>query len=78
MLFSNDLEVITNHISKKLQCRKEKWRKILKTLFLIEHVLKTGSNNFVDSMRGMTYQLRNLNSFSYIDENRNDKGETSK
>ncbi|MCQ2819256.1 MAG: hypothetical protein MJ252_18490 [archaeon] len=66
------------HIQKKLNCSKEKWRKILKCLFLIEHLLRTGSNSFVDSMRQMTYQLKNLNTFSYIDETRADKGETSK
>ena len=63
---------------KKLLCRKEKWRKILKDLFLIEHILKTGSMRFVDSMRNETSKIRNLNNFSYIDENRADKGETSK
>lgn len=76
--FSADLQVIVNHISKKLNCRKEKWRKILKCLFLVEHVLKTGSLNFYDSMRSLSYQFKNLNTFSYIDENRADKGETSK
>ena len=32
---------------------------------------------FVDSMRNETSKIRNLNNFSYIDENRSDKGETS-
>ena len=33
---------------------------------------------FADSMRNETSKIRNLNNFSYIDENRADKGETSK
>jgi hypothetical protein len=33
---------------------------------------------FADSMRNETSKIRNLNNFSYIDENRSDKGETSK
>jgi hypothetical protein len=59
-------------------CKKEKWRKILKDLFLIEHILKTGSLRFADAMRDEQYKIKNLNNFSYIDENRADKGETSK
>jgi hypothetical protein len=59
-------------------CKKEKWRKILKDLFLIEHILKTGSLHFADAMRDEQYKIKNLNNFSYIDENRADKGETSK
>lgn len=65
------------HVLKRLECKKEKWRKILKTLFLIEHILKTGSPNFVDSMKSDMYKLKNLSSFSFIDSNRSDKGETS-
>ena len=48
-----------------------------KTLFLIEHILKVGSTNFVETMRSELYKIKNLNSFSYIDTNRSDKGETS-
>ena len=70
--------MIVNHCIKKLESKKEKWRKILKTLFLIEHILKTGSPNFVDSMRSEMYKLKNLNSFSFMDTNKTDKGETSK
>ena len=44
----------------------------------MEHILKTGSMNFYDQMKSLSYQFRNLNTFSYIDENRVDKGETSK
>jgi hypothetical protein len=76
--FSSDFQVIVNHCFRKLECKKEKWRKILKTLFLIEHILKTGSSNFADSMKSEMYKIKNLKSFSYIDTNRSDKGETSK
>ena len=73
-----DLSVIVAHVSKKLNCRGGKGRKILKCLFLVEHLLKTGSNEFYDAMRGIQYQFKNLYSFSYIDENNADKGEESK
>lgn len=74
----DELNMITQHISKKLNCGGEKWRKILKCLFLVEHLLKTGSYDFYDSMKGIQYQFKNLYTFSYIDENRADKGEESK
>lgn len=32
---------------------------------------------FADAMRNESSKLRNLNNFTYIDENRSDKGETS-
>ena len=72
-----DLNVIVAHVAKKLNCRGEKWRKILKCLFLVQHLLKTGSNDFYDAMRGMQYLFKNLYTFSYIDENNADKGEES-
>ena len=33
---------------------------------------------FADAMRNESSKIRNLNNFTYIDENRSDKGETSK
>jgi hypothetical protein len=66
-----------NHISKKLQAPAFKWRKVLKTLFLIEHLLKVGAPKCYDSLKGEVYQLRNLQNFSFIDHNKADKGETS-
>jgi hypothetical protein len=74
---SHDYKVILTHCLKKLECKKEKWRKILKTLFLVEHILKTGSGNFYDAMRQDISKLKYLHSFSFMDETKADKGETS-
>lgn len=49
----------------------------IKTLFLIEHLLRSGSSNFVDSIRSEMSRLKYLTSFSFYDEKRIDKGETS-
>lgn len=47
-------------------------------MFLIEHILKTGSANFYDSMRQEISKLKYLHSFSFVDdESKADKGETS-
>ena len=58
---------------------KELYKKpILKDLFLIEHILRTGNPRFADDLRDEEYKLKNLFNFSYYDESRSDKGETSK
>ena len=59
-----------------LQTRK--MEKILKDLFLIEHFLRRGNPRFADDMKDEMYKLKNLFNFSYYDESRSDKGETSK
>jgi hypothetical protein len=73
-----DYNTILSHCLKKLSCRPEKWRKILKSLFLIEHILRTGNPRFADDLKDESYKLKNLSNFSYYDDSRSDKGETSK
>ena len=41
-----DYYIIYNHCIKKLSIRASKWLKILKTLFLIENILRTGNLKF--------------------------------
>ncbi len=73
-----DYNTIFAHCIKKLNCRSEKWRKILKDLFLIEHILRTGNPRFADDLKNEDYKIKNLTNFSYYDESNSDKGETSK
>ena len=70
-----DFYVIYNHCLKKLSCRPEKWLKILKSLFLIEHILRTGNLKFARNLKDDEYKLKSLFDFSYY-EGRVDKGET--
>ena len=72
-----DYFVIYNHCMKKLSCRPNKWRKILKCLFLIEHILRTGNLKFAENLKEDIYKIKNLFEFSYL-EGQSDKGETSK
>jgi len=65
------------HITKKLQAPTFKWRKVLKALFLIEHLLKCGAPKCYESLKGEVYQLRALKNFYFIDNNKADKGESS-
>ena len=41
-------------------------------------MLRSGANNFVDSIRSEMSRLKYLSTFSFFDEKRADKGETSK
>ena len=58
-----DYNTIMAHCLKKLSCRPEKWRKILKALFLIEHILRTGNPRFADDLKDEEYKLKNLFNF---------------
>ena len=73
-----DYNTILFHCLKKLSCRPEKWRKILKDLFLVEHLLRTGNPKLADDFKDEIYKFKNLTNFSYYDDSRADKGETSK
>ena len=71
-----DYYIIYNHCMKKLATKPEKWLKILKSLFLIEHILRTGNLKFAEHLKEDEYKLKPLFNFSYY-EGKADKGETS-
>jgi hypothetical protein len=71
-----DYYIIYNHCMKKISCRPEKWLKILKALFLIEHILRTGNLKFAEHLKEDEYKIKRLFDFSYM-EGKVDKGETS-
>lgn len=75
--YREDYYVIYNHCMKKLSCSPEKWLKILKSLLLIEHILRTGNLKFAEHLKEDEYKLKSLYNFSY-NEGKVDKGETSK
>ena len=76
--YREDYNIIFAHCIKQLSCSSENWRKILKDLFLIEHILRTGNLRFADDLKNEDYKIKNLTNFSYYDESNSDKGETSK
>ena len=71
-----DYYIIYNHCMKKISSRAEKWLKILKALFLIEHILRTGNLKFAEHLKEDEYKLKGLFDFSHY-EGKVDKGETS-
>ena len=74
---SEDLDVIMKYCLQVLGFNSDKWRRILKTLFLIEQILRTGNLRFATELSNESYKLKNLLNFSHY-ENKADKGETSK
>jgi len=69
-----DYQTIVNHIEKTIQLDKQKWRRLLKTLFLIEHLLRVGNNRFVTSLNSFSYKIKELKNFKYIDDKGDEKG----
>ena len=72
-----DCDLIVKHCAKILTLKPKFWKKIQKGLSLIEHVMKTGSQNFVDKMKEERDGLKNLEDFTY-EEDGIDRGNTSK
>ena len=74
---SEDCKIIVKYCLKVLNLKPKFWRRILKSLNLIEHVIKTGSQNFVDQIKDERDSLREMYNFTYEDDDK-DRGEQSK
>ena len=61
-------EIIMRFIWKNLKVDGKEWRKMYKTLNLVEHILKFGSSRAVEEIRDNTFKIRTLQDFSYRDE----------
>ena len=72
-----DCDLILRHCAKILTLKPKMWKKIQKGVQLIEHIIKTGSQDFIDKMKDERDKLKNLENFSY-DEDGIDRGNTSK
>jgi len=53
---------------------KQNWRRVYKSLLLLDYLIKNGSERVVTSAREHIYDLRSLENFSYVDENGKDQG----
>jgi hypothetical protein len=72
-----DCDLIVRHCAKILTLKPKLWKKIQKGLSLIEHIIKTGSQDFIDKMKEERDKIKNLEDFSY-EEDGIDRGNTSK
>lgn len=60
-----DAEIIQKYIVKKLNLNFDKWKKIYKTLKLLENLLKGGNMKFVYKMKYFMELIDNLSNFKY-------------
>ena len=74
---SEDCKIMVRFCIKVLGLKPKFWKRILKALNLIEHVIKTGSQNFVEQIKDERDRLRELYNFTYEDDDK-DRGEPSK
>lgn len=72
-----DCDLIVRHCAKILTLKPKLWKKIQKGLALIEHIMKTGSQDFIDKMKEERDKIKNLEDFNY-EEDGIDRGNTSK
>lgn len=75
--YKKENEQMVKHVFKKLQGPYKKWRKILKTLYLMDAVMKKGSRSAVREFKNKVFLVKNLFEFSYI-EGTMDRGIKSK
>ncbi|KAJ1607212.1 putative transmembrane domain-containing protein [Cryptosporidium canis] len=69
----HDYVVVQKCIGECLSEKPSKWRKIFKTLVLVEYLLKNGIDRFVDDIKEYIYKIRHLQDFHYTEEGR-DRG----
>ena len=74
---SEECKIIVKFCLKIFGLKPKFWKRILKALNLIEHVVKTGSQNFVDQIKDERDRLRDLYNFSYEEDDK-EKGDKSK
>ena len=74
---TEECRFISKYCIKLLGLKPKLWKRILRSLALIEHILKTGSQNFVDQIKDERDRIKDLFEFKY-EEDEKDRGEPSK
>ena len=74
---NEECKIIVKHCAKVLTLKPKLWKRIQRDLALIEHIIKTGSQDFLDQMKDERDKLKDLFEFTY-EEDGKDRGETSK
>ncbi|XP_028315351.1 clathrin interactor 1a isoform X2 [Gouania willdenowi] len=67
-------EVMNMLWARMLRDNKKNWRRVYKSLLLLAHLVKNGSERVVTSAREHLYDLRSLESYHFVDENGKDQG----
>ncbi|XP_035016740.1 clathrin interactor 1a isoform X2 [Hippoglossus stenolepis] len=67
-------EVMNMLWARMLRDSKKNWRRIYKSLLLLAHLIRNGSERVVTSTREHLYDLKSLQSYHFVDENGKDQG----
>ncbi|XP_029603980.1 clathrin interactor 1 [Salmo trutta] len=67
-------EVMNMLWNRMLRDNKKNWRRVYKSLLLLSHLIRNGSERVVTSAREHIYDLRSLESYHFVDENGKDQG----
>ncbi|XP_034037075.1 clathrin interactor 1a isoform X2 [Thalassophryne amazonica] len=67
-------EVMNMLWARMLRDNKKNWRRVYKSLLLLSHLIRNGSERVVTSAREHLYDLRSLESYHFVDENGKDQG----
>ncbi|XP_061580919.1 clathrin interactor 1a isoform X2 [Cololabis saira] len=67
-------EVMNMLWARMLRDNKKNWRRVYKSLLLLSHLIRNGSERVVTSAREHLYDLRSIESYHFIDENGKDQG----
>ncbi|XP_039975911.1 clathrin interactor 1a [Xiphias gladius] len=67
-------EVMNMLWARMLRDNKKNWRRVYKSLLVLAHLIRNGSERVVTSAREHLYDLRSLESYHFVDENGKDQG----
>ena len=73
---SEECSQFSKHCVKILTLKPKMWKRIHRALALIDHIIKTGSQNFIEQIKDERDKLKDLYDFTYEEEGK-DRGETS-
>ena len=74
---TEECKIISKNCIRILGLKPKMWKRILRSLALIEHILKTGNQNFVEQIKDERDRIKDLFEFKYEEEDK-DRGEPSK
>ena len=74
---TEECKIISKNCIRILGLKPKMWKRIFRSLSVIEHVLKTGSQNFVEQIKEERDRIKDLFEFKYEEDDK-DKGEPSK
>ena len=63
-IYSHDCDTILNFIWERLKLEPEEWRKIFKSLHLLDIILKVGDPQCFSTIKGNIYKIKSFQSFT--------------